>query len=320
MVKILNFWHAIISLALITFAGMAGAAWADDASFSEAANRICRQIIETRADGVLNKGRKAGAEVVAAALGSSDLPADLRRALQNDIAASRDELRRSLLALRDLTPPPGLRDDWDMIIALLEAETALQDNRLQWLESPAGILIPASEFGPSVELVDNAMERLGLAGRDCELISQDVDIPENHAAFVSRAAAACSDIVARQSRQNYKNNHGIALAAFLHALRGTLELPDPDLDAALSALEAEWRLSLAQLSDIPSDLAPDDQTWTRFLQAFWEMAEVQRSRLLVLRSADEDPSAAYRAIRSSTIDVDLAELSLENTDCRSIRF
>lgn len=79
-------------------------------------------------------------------------------------------------------------------------------------------------------------------------------------------------------------------------------------------------MSLAQLSDIPADLAPEDETWTGFLQAFRQMAEIQQSRLLVLRAADADPSAAYKAIRSPVIDVDLAALGLENTDCRSIRF
>lgn len=308
----------LVTLTLIAFAGLAGTAAADDAGFSEAASRTCRHIIEAGPERVLGKGRKAGAEVVAAALGRSNLPADLRRALQKDIAASRDELRRRLRALKELAPPAGQQEDWAMFISFLEAEVALQNNRLQWLEDPAGALIPASEFGPRAELVNDAMERLGLAGRDCQLIAQDVDIPEDRAAFVSRAAAACSDIVARQ--QDHEGNRDIALAALLDAHRGTLNVPAPELDAALSALEADWRLSLARLSDIPVDLAPDGEAWTGFLQAFRQMAEIQQSRLRVLHSADGDASAAYKAIRPPIIDVDLAGLGLENTDCRSIRF
>lgn len=62
------------------------------------------------------------------------------------------------------------------------------------------------------------------------------------------------------------------------------------------------------------------ERWTRFLQLCQQMAEVQRSRLLALHSADEDPSAAYKAVRSPIMDVELSALGLENTDCRSIHF
>lgn len=310
-------WIALASLALTPLSWSASA---DEAGFSATANRTCRQIIETRPDRVLGKGRKAGVEVILAGRAGAELSRDARHALRNDLAASRDELRRSVRALEGFAPPDGQQEDWNIFTAFLEAEMARQDNRLQWLEDPTSTLIPASEFGPPVRVVDDAMERLGFAGRDCELIAQDVEIPEDRADFVSRAAAVCSDIVARQSRQDHEGNRDIALAALLDAHHGTLVLPAPELDAALSAIEAEWRLSLAQLSDIPADLAPEDETWTGFLQAFRQMAEIQQSRLLVLRAADADPSAAYKAIRSPVIDVDLAALGLENTDCRSIRF
>ena len=110
------------------------------------------------------------------------------------------------------------------------------------------------------------------------------------------------------------------LAGLVDAHRGALELPRPELDAALKAAEAEWQTSFQQLSDIPAQLAPDGESWTRFLQLFRQMAEVQRSRLLVLHSAAEDPSAAYKAVRSPIMDVELSALGLEDTDCRSIHF
>lgn len=310
-------WIALASLAL---SHLSWSASADEAGFSEAANRACRQIIESRPDQVLGKGQKAGAEVVAAALTRAELSGDARRALQDDLAASRDELRRSLGVLERLAPPAGQQDDWDMFTAFLEAEVARQHNRLQWLRNPAGALIPASEFGSGTELVNDAMQRLGFAGRDCELIARDVDITEELVPFVGRVATACSDIVTRRSRQGHEGNRDIALAALVDAHRGVLELPDPGLDAALSAIETEWRMSYAQLSDIPAELAPDGESWSRFLQSFRQMAEAQRSRLLVLHSADADPSAAYKAIRSPVMDVELSTLGLENTDCRSIRF
>jgi len=309
-----------IALASVALTHLSWSASADEAGFSDEANRTCRQILDTRPSQVLGKGQKARGEVLAAFLKRTDLSDDARRALKGDIAASRYEVSRSLRALEELAPLGEQHDEWDIFIAFLEAEVAQHNNRLQWLGDPTSTLIPASEFGPPAARVSEAMERLGFAGRDCELVAQDVDIPEDRADFVSRAAAACSDIVARQSRQDHEGNRDIALAALLDAHRGALDLPDPELDAALSAIEAEWRLSLAQLSDIPADLAPEDETWTGFLQAFRQMAEIQQSRLLVLRSADADPSAAYKAIRSPVIDVDLAALGLENTDCRSIRF
>ena len=77
------------------------------------------------------------------------------------------------------------------------------------------------------------------------------------------------------------------LAGLVDAHRGALELPRPELDAALTAAEAEWQRSFQQLSDIPAQLAPDGESWTRFLQLFRQMAEVQRSRLLVLHSSSE---------------------------------
>lgn len=262
----------------------------------------------------------ASAEVVAASLKRTELSDDVRRALHDDIAASRDEFSRSFRALAKLVPPAEQQEDRDIFIAFLEAEVALQTNRLQWLENRTSTLIPASEFGPTTELVNDAMQRLGFAGRDCQLIAQDVDIPEDRRTFVRKAAAACTEIVVRRSEQDHEGNRDIVLAALVDAHRGALDLPRPELDAALKAAQAEWQMSFQQLSDIPAQLAPDGESWTRFLRLFQQMAEVQRSRLLVLHSADEDPSAAYKAVRSPIMDVELSALGLENTDCRSIHF
>jgi len=293
---------------------------ADEAEFSERANRACRQIIDTRPGQVIGKGRMASAEVVAASLKRTELSDDVRRALHDDIAASRDEFGRSFRALAKLVPPAEWQEDRDIFIAFLEAEVALQTNRLQWLENRTSTLIPASEFGPTTELVNDAMQRLGFAGRDCQLIAQDVDIPEDRRNFVRKAAAVCTEIVVRRFEQDHEGNRDIVLAALVDAHRGALDLPRPELDAALKAAEAEWQMSFQQLSDIPAQLAPDGESWTRFLRLFQQMAEVQRSRLLVLHSADEDPSAAYKAVRSPIMDVELSALGLENTDCRSIHF
>lgn len=309
-----------ITLASVALMHLPCSASADEAEFSEAANRACRQIIDTRPDQVIGKGRAASAEVVAASLKRTELSDDVRRALHDDIAASRDEFSRSFRALAKLVPPAEQQEDRDIFIAFLEGEVALQTNRLQWLENRTSTLIPASEFGPTTALVNEAMQRLGFAGRDCQLIAQDVDIPDDRRIFVRKAAAACTEIVVRRSEQDHEGNRDIVLAGLVDAHRGALELPRPELDAALTAAEAEWQTSFQQLSDIPAQLAPDGESWTRFLQLFRQMAEVQRSRLLVLHSAAEDPSAAYKAVRSPIMDVELSALGLENTDCRSIHF
>lgn len=309
-----------IALASVALTHLSWSASADEAGFSDDANRACRQILDTRPSQVLGKGQKARVEILAAFLERTGLSGDVRRALKGDIAASWDELSRSLRALEELAPPGEQHGEWDIFIASLEAEVALQDNRLQWLESPAGELIPASEFGPPAALVSEAMERLGFAGRDCELVAQDVDIPEDRRIFVQKTAAACTAIVTRRSRQDHERSRDIAVAAFVDAHRGALDLPRPELDAALSAMEAEWQISFEQLSEIPVELVPDRESWARFLQLFQQMAEVQQSRLLVLRVTDEDPSPAYKAVQTPIMDVDLSALGLENTDCRSIHF
>lgn len=320
MAKAYGYRPLWIALASVAFTHPSWPASADEAGFPDEANRACRQILDTRPSQVLGKGQKARVEVLAAFLKRTDLSADARRALKGDIAASRDELSRSLRALEKLAPPAGRQDDWAMFIAFLEAEVAQHDNRLEWLENPAGALIPASEFGPPAGLVSEAMGRLGFAGRDCELVARDVDIPEDRRIFVQKTAAACTAIVTRRSRQDHERSRDIAMAAFVDAHRGTLDLPRPELDAALSAMETEWRVSFEELSEIPAEPVPDRESWDRFLQLLQHMAEVQQSRLLVLRRANEDPSAAYKAVQTPIMDVDLSALGLENTDCRSIRF
>lgn len=117
-------WIALASLALTPLSWSASA---DEAGFSATANRTCRQIIETRPDGVLDKGRKAGVEVILAGRAGAELSRDARHALRNDLAASRDELRRSVRALEGFAAPDGQQEDWNIFTAFLEAEMARQD-------------------------------------------------------------------------------------------------------------------------------------------------------------------------------------------------
>lgn len=172
MVKAYGFRPLWIALASVAFTICHGPHQPMRRDFLTRPTVACRQILHTRPGQVLGKGQKARVEVLAAFLKRTDLSADARRALKSDIAASRDELSRSLHALEELAPPAGQQDDWDMFITFLEAEVAQQDNRVQWLENPTRDRFRRPSSGRPAELVSEAMGRLGFAGRDCELVAQ----------------------------------------------------------------------------------------------------------------------------------------------------
>lgn len=303
---------------LLCLSGPAGAQ-TPEAAFSGEANRLCRNILNTRPYGVVHEGSSAGVEALAAFLGHKPLADGEREAARAALMLRRDEFRRSHARLAALTPPAALAADWQKFLDAVASEAALSQSRLDWLDDAAAPFPMAAEILPDPKHLQDTNHQLGFAGRDCELIAQEPGVPQDWHGFVTQMAAICTEIVERRAASGFEADRSVALDAFLAAYQGNLVLPRPGLETALTRLGAELDRNLAAMAGIPDTIVPAPQGFTRYKQYFRALAALNAARLELVRAQPENPSQAYMALNSTPIlDVTLQSLHLDKTDCRSV--
>lgn len=303
---------------LLCLPGPAGAQ-APETTFTREANRLCRDIMDTRPYGVVHDGSSAGVEALAAFLGHKSLADGEREAAKAALTLRRDEFERSHALLAALTPPAALAVDWQKFLDAVAAEAALSQSRLDWLDDAAAPFPMATEILPDPGHLQATNDRLGFAGRDCELIAQEPGVPQDWHGFVTQMAAICTDIVERRAASGFEADRSVALDAFLAAYQGNLVLPRPGLETALARLGAELDRNIAAMAAIPDAIIPAPQGFARYKDYFRALAALNAARLELVRAQPENPSNAYKALNSTPVlDVSLESLHLDKTDCRSV--
>lgn len=304
---------AMLCLATPASASMPGA------DFAHEANRLCREILNTRPYGVVYEGASAGVETLAAFLGHKPLAEAELEATRQALMLRRDEFLRSHALLAELTPPSALETEWQLFLDHLTAEAALSQSRLDWIDKKQEPFEMASDILPDSRRLQAAHLQMGFTGRDCEMIAREPGVPDDWRPFVKEMAAICTRIVDRRAANGFDDDRTIAFDAFAAAFRGNLTLPRPGLEAAHARLGAEWDRQLHDLAAIPQDIVPAPAAFAEYKSHFREVAAVNTARLELIRSQPDKPSQAYKALPGTPIlNVTLESLHLDTTDCRSI--
>lgn len=310
----------LTALSLTAFTGMVGTA-AAETSFADTANALCRQIQETRPYMVVTRGQQASTEVLAAARGVTMPDRQSDEVVSAALAAWRGEALRSHGELSALTPPAELAPSWQVMLEMLAAQAELSQDRLAWIEGRSTTIRPASDYGPDNDAARAAIDRLGFAHRDCELIGVDTGVQPEHLDFVRVVTAVCDGIIGRREAQGYDASADLSLDVFVAAHRSKDAFPPPGAEAALVALETEWRQGAADLATVSADLIPNPAAWQSLIGLFEGMAELQAARLAILRSGTATMADDYAAgPRPPVPDNSLEALGLNMTECRGIRF
>lgn len=316
--------RAIRSLALSLLAGLLclpgpASAQTPEAAFTGEANRLCRDILNSRRHGVVYEGSAAGVEALAALLGHKQLVDGEREDVTEALTLRRDEFRRSHELLAALTPPAALAADWQEFLDAVAAEATLSQSRLDWLDDAEAPFPMAAEILPDLKHLQDTSHRLGFTGRDCELIAQEPGMPPDWHGFVTEMAAICTDIVDRRAASGFEADRSVAFDAFFAAYQGNLTLPQPELEAALARLGEELERNLDAIAAIPDAIVPAPENFAKYKDYFRELAALNAARLELVRAQPDNPSQAYKALKSTPIlDVTLESLHLDKTDCRSV--
>jgi hypothetical protein len=172
--------------------------------------------------------------------------------------------------------------------------------------------------GGDIGAPPDALEQLGLAGRDCEIVVSSVGNPPEHATFLRQASSACTTVVSRRAATGYATD--VVLEAVAGQAGGTRVTSSPEMLAQLADMEEEWRQTVEDLEAVPTEDVPNAAAWDGVLAAAGERADAAAARRQTL--ADDDaaaigrmftPGATYEHPGLGDLDV----LGLDRRDCRS---
>jgi hypothetical protein len=232
-------------------------------------------------------------------------------------------IRASLASLqpRDLAQ----QADWEAVVGAADDRVAELERRARVLEAGDWPTIIAAFRGTDATpdaRFEASLEQLGLARTDCQFAYLPSRAPDAEtAAFVARAADACTDFAARRIGGDFEAASATVLDAVLTSLRdgpeALLAEPPEGIDAALETLIEEWHATERDLRAVDPTGAPDARAWE-------DAVEYGPSRVAVLQErqralAGGDPEAVREAFATpaggSLMGFDWSALGLELRSC-----
>ncbi|MBX3031367.1 MAG: hypothetical protein KF809_14560 [Chloroflexi bacterium] len=245
----------------------------------------------------------------------------------------RTEIDR-LSAIRDAlaslsADDPGQQAAWDVVVGVSDDRIVELERRTQALLLGDWAIIVATfrQVGsPSDTPFEASLEALGLARTDCQFAYAPSLAPDAAtAAFIARAAAACTTIAARRSSSDFDAASRVALhalATFLQDGAAALMTDPPDgLDAAHAALIAEWHATARDLGAVDATGAPDDAAWADAITYGSARAAILEARQAALVGGDpEAVEAAFsRRAGGQLVGLDWFALGLDQRSCAAVQ-
>jgi hypothetical protein len=289
-------------------------------AFGFRATRRCTDLINGLDYDVAHTGNRARLELVFAAVEGDEPDDDTKAAWRSAMMARRDQLVALQGELAALEPGDAEQDAWNTIVAAGAQRIALIDSRLAVLDGDwdTGSSTVEPDGGPSaseLEAVEQALQALGIAGRDCRHLFDLDGNPPEHAEFLTSASSACATIVTRRSA-GYGTD--TVLAAVAAAIADGDVVATDALAEAVDASLAEWRATAEDLASVTTADVPDADGWQHMIDLAADRVQGFGRRAAALASGDQaEINAAFQPTSVFTIlaGPDLAALGLQHRDC-----
>ncbi|WP_026910924.1 hypothetical protein [Patulibacter minatonensis] len=282
----------------------------------------CTALLNDRDRKVFQAANDASLALVSAAVRkSAGDPGEQRRsAWRNALSASRD----ALAADRDRLAAASDVPDWKAVLTGIQGRIDVYAARIEAAKSstwPPTADIRAGGF-PSPDR--EALERLGLADRDCARVGDEPGPDPRHRTFVTAAATTCTRIVDRRRVGGFEAALRTGLEVVLRVReKERVAVTDAQKDA-VRAVRDEWRRTAADLRAVPTADVPDAAAWRTALRLADDRASGYDDRLQALESGDDDRIAEAFGPRSfrrvlGAPGWEFEPLGLERRDCARVQ-
>lgn len=318
---------AAVSLMALSACGSddgGGAASDDPDGFSFRAARRCTDVVNDVDLATMDAAQKANLEVIEAIIGDEELGADDLTRIHDQLTTSISARTKARDRLAELKPDSdGDAEAWAAIVAAVDAEIMLSADRAELLAGGDWHAIVAGyrSSRSGEDGLRSALEELGLAGRDCEIVATTRGIPADHAKFVTSASSTCTTIVSRRLDADYSTD--LVLGVVAQVLRNEQVEVSDELREQIDAVAAEWRRTRQDLQHVDTGDVPDEELWQGVLDAAQERVDVFEARRQALQDGDaveiERLFTPGEVWKHPGLMEDPAALFLDFRDCRSIQ-
>jgi hypothetical protein len=248
---------------------------------------LCTAVLNERDATVAEAGRGAALDVVLWAQQDEPPTAEEADAGVEALAAWRDQLAVDQERLAGADVAAADAEAWDDLVGGFDDEIERLDARIavlradDWEEAVAGL-----EIGGEGDVTE-AVEALGLQGRDCEVVVTAVGTPPDHAGFVTEAASACSSIVSRRRAGTFHDDLEVVVEGVAAAYEGEPVVADDELAGALGRVVEEWVATRDDLAGVAADEAPDPEGWEQVVGLAEDRVAGYSARLDALETGDQ---------------------------------
>jgi hypothetical protein len=292
-------------------------------TFGFRATRRCTDLINGLDYDVAHTGNRARLELVFAAIEGDEPDDETKAAWRSAMTARRDQLAALQDELAALEPGNGEQDAWNTVVAAGDGRIAVIDSRLAMLDGDwdTGASRIEPDSGPpasEIETVEQALQALGIAGRDCRHLFDVDGNPPEHAEFLTSASSACATIVTRRSAGYGKDT---VLAAVAAAIDGGDVVATDALVEAVDASLAEWRATAEDLASVITADVPDGDGWQQMIDLAADRVQGFERRAAALAGGDQaeiNASFQPRSVFTVWVGPDLGALSLQHRDCMRV--
>ncbi len=235
-------------------------------------------------------------------------------------------IRRTLASLH--ADDPAQQADWDIVVGSADDRITELQRRTQALllgDRPTIVAVFRDVGSPSDAPFAASLESLGLTRTDCQFAFLPPRAPDAPtAAFLARAADACTTIAIRRATGDFDAASTTTLDALMRFLRDGSEalLADPvdGLDAAFVTLIEEWRATEQDLRAVHPAGAPDARAWEDAMDYASGRVAVLQQRQRALASGDPEAIEVAFSARAGgrSAGFDWSALGLDRRSCAAV--